>query len=350
MANLSLCIPQAKWESLLTEVFRVLAVGGRLELVDDQIIFPYGPLPGSDLKQAKPTVQSVFDWDDDFDDEDTLEDSSGDTDSTLLDDQDGRAEKVGSHGPRRSRSDSSQTDDLIFDSPLTEMSTTSWAHETAQSRHLEKIFENMLRMQYGIHPRPSEFLFDVTCFVFGRGNVEKHRTLQLKLAPKSANDFYGISTGSTGSVSKEVLSDKEDNWSTYSSDSSLGFPSPKKYGIATERDKKECQEITSISDRVSAKAAGRLGITYSALAAATAATVRERTQTIPTQSPGLILWPSTYFPMPPSELEMHACKNLHVLLGCKHALEGYMRSFKEKDGSRCIDDGVFGDVLWEYEW
>ncbi|KAF8625198.1 hypothetical protein AX15_005503 [Amanita polypyramis BW_CC] len=351
MANLSLCIPQSKWDSLLTEVFRVLAVGGRLELIDDEIVFPYGPEPGSDSKQVKPIVQSAFDWDDDFDDdEDTLEDSSCDTDSTLIDDKDGRSEKIGSCMPRRSRCNSLPMDDFAFDNPSTKISTSSWDHEAAQCRHLETVFENMLRMQYDIHPRPSEFLFNIIHFIFGNGNVEKQRTFQLKLAPKNANEFYGVSSGSTGSVSREVLSDKEDGWSTYSSDSGLGFPSAKKSTINTEHNKKgKRQEIMSISDRVSAKAAGRLGITYSALAAATAATVRERTQTIPAQSPGLILWPSAYFPMPPSELEMHACKNLHVLLGCKHALEEYMHSFKEEDGSRYIDDGVFSDILWEYE-
>ncbi|KAF7347406.1 Methyltransf-25 domain-containing protein [Mycena venus] len=45
MANLSLCIPLSKWEYVLREVARVLAPGGRLELVDDQTFFPYGDAP-----------------------------------------------------------------------------------------------------------------------------------------------------------------------------------------------------------------------------------------------------------------------------------------------------------------
>ena len=42
MANLALCIPYDKWEFVLGQVRRVLTPGGRLELIDDDIYFPYG--------------------------------------------------------------------------------------------------------------------------------------------------------------------------------------------------------------------------------------------------------------------------------------------------------------------
>lgn len=332
------------------EVFRILAVGGRLELIDDEIVFPYGPTPESDSKQSKPVVQSVFD-DFDDDDDDTLEDDSGDAEMTLVNVQDSLpdryAGKISPLNISKRHSDSSSMDDFalvsptLAETPLEEHSAgimSTWAHQASECHHLETIFEKMLKAKYDVHSQPSEFLQDLVLFVFGRGNVEKERTFQLKLAPKNANEFYGLSASSE---SKEILSDKEDDWSSNSSDSGVGFP-PRK--ISMER------EIGYMSDHVSAKAAGRLGITYSALAAATAASVRQRTHTTPTQSPGIILWPSTYFPMPPSELEMHACKNLHVLLGCKHALAEYIQSFKEQDGKNFIEDGICNDLLWEYEW
>ncbi|OSX66962.1 hypothetical protein POSPLADRAFT_1042254 [Postia placenta MAD-698-R-SB12] len=40
MANLSLCIPRQRWEFVFSEVWRVLAPGGRLELIDDDLAFP----------------------------------------------------------------------------------------------------------------------------------------------------------------------------------------------------------------------------------------------------------------------------------------------------------------------
>lgn len=40
MANLSLCIPRQHWEFVFSEVWRILAPGGRLEVIDDDLEFP----------------------------------------------------------------------------------------------------------------------------------------------------------------------------------------------------------------------------------------------------------------------------------------------------------------------
>ena len=40
MANLTLAIPRDAFENLLLEVSRVLALGGRLEIVEDRVRFP----------------------------------------------------------------------------------------------------------------------------------------------------------------------------------------------------------------------------------------------------------------------------------------------------------------------
>ncbi|KAF8641201.1 hypothetical protein AX17_000836 [Amanita inopinata Kibby_2008] len=383
MANLSLCIPYAKWESLLMEAFRVLTVGGRLELVDDEIIFPYGPTPKHDSKLAVPAAPSIFDLDDDDDDDDddSLEDWSGYAESsfytdhvTLFEDKENVQQTVDLKPLRyldvMTKKDSDYIPPALSIIPPTPTETTtpmregpdmsSWAHQATQCCDLETIFHRMLKGQYGIHPRPSEFLLDLIRFVFGHGNAEKRKSHHLKLAPANASTFYGPFTSNRG-FDPMALYDKDDESSTHSSDSGLAFPPVKKPWINFEREKRNKndkrlshfgpQEFVSASmpDRVSAKAAGRLGITYSALAAATAASVRHRTQNVSSQSPGLILWPSTYFPMCPSELEMHACKNLHVLLGCKHALFDYLRSCEEKDGTKYVENHVFNDVLWEYE-
>jgi len=67
------------------------------------------------------------------------------------------------------------------------------------------------------------------------------------------------------------------------------------------------------------------------------------------QSPGLILWPSTFIPMEPLELEMHACKHMHVLLGCKAALSDFIQDVKGTDGRAHISQVELNDLTWEYE-
>jgi len=110
------------------------------------------------------------------------------------------------------------------------------------------------------------------------------------------------------------------------------------------------------TDRVpllSAKAAGRLGISYSDLAAA--ATVASMPQqphaspSSPLQSPGLFVWPSTFIPVTPVELEMHANKYVHTLLGCKPALAEFIAHFTDGDGTRFVDEDEFHDIVWQYE-
>jgi hypothetical protein len=105
---------------------------------------------------------------------------------------------------------------------------------------------------------------------------------------------------------------------------------------------------------LSAKAAGRLGISYSDLAAATIASMRQSSTSpspfSPVQSPGLLVWPSTFIPLSPVELEMHANKYVHTLLGCKPAMAEFISQYVDEDGTRFVDDDEFHDAMWKYEW
>jgi len=98
-----------------------------------------------------------------------------------------------------------------------------------------------------------------------------------------------------------------------------------------------------------AKAAERLGLTPSAAAAEAASITRPPQKAVKVQSPGLILWPDKFIPMSPTELEMHACKHMHVLLGCKPALAEYVASFVDEDGTRFVQDEEFHESIWDYE-
>ncbi|KAJ7070557.1 hypothetical protein C8F01DRAFT_1106869 [Mycena amicta] len=68
------------------------------------------------------------------------------------------------------------------------------------------------------------------------------------------------------------------------------------------------------------------------------------------QHPGLILWPSTFIPMRPQELEYHATKHVQTLLGCKPALAQYVAMFKDPlTRERYVSEEEFEQSLWDYE-
>lgn len=342
MANLSLCIPYDKWEFVLTEVRRVLAPGGRLELIDDQIFFPYekaspkSPASPSTPLARPPTNASSFDDDD--------EDGLGDDDTALtpiLDDPDcpTTAKPEQQRHPHHGAASSADAD-ADRDSRIT------------SSKGLETVFGRMLEKKYGIHSRPSDFIRQLLKHVFGRRYASKLTSMHLSLAPRDH-----VAASVCGS-DRDRDSDKA---STKSSDSG---PGKKSNWISIEWDKRErkaCKEsaksdarsaaeifapASQIPETISAKAAGRLGITPTAVQAAAAASSCPRLS----QTSGLILWPSTYIPVPPSELEMHVCKQMHVLLGCKPALAEYVGEFRDEDGERCVGDAEFQDLIWDYEW
>lgn len=489
MANLALCIPYDKWEFIFSEVQRILTIGGRLELIDDQIFFPYGPTPTESKSTSVPIPSSAtsahhnkgasfFDLDDDSDDEDTLEGGDEDgysmnTDSTLISndgDMSTSPHDVLKHLPL-SKPCEPRPAPLRLDDPNTPTSTTTitttdtsvtarpstWSVEAAASRDMEAIFENMLHKKFGIHSRPSEFVLDLMKHVFGNGR--KVKSLHFKLAPKDSYTSPRISSdSSTGSCGPEWANDRDERisaeskvghmikpwfsvdkvkedmkrvkWemkttklenfissSARSSEESftpntfvpegisakaasrlgingdlpekvsskaayrLGIEPPKDTksenipevppstpnevdfeNIHTAELESEDESVSTPSipdNKLSAKAANRLGISYSALTEAAAASTRRSrssssslssTSSTTLQSPGLLLWPTTYIPVFPDELEMHACRHIHTLLGCKSALSEFVETYVDENGTRLVGDEEFLQSLWDYEW
>ena len=70
----------------------------------------------------------------------------------------------------------------------------------------------------------------------------------------------------------------------------------------------------------------------------------------PYQPPGLVLLPATLIPCTPLELEMHACKHMNTLLGCKYALGKYIAAQRGTDGEPLLSEKEVDDYLWDYEW
>ena len=400
MANLVLCIPYDKWDYVLKEVRRVLAVNGKMELIDDQIIFPYGIAP-----KQPPWSRDMSDaFDDAFfeDDKETLQDSESDTESTLN---------------ANSEPSNSSCEDQIFDSPIRRIASyqppprarlspcqssgstlddahsryVSWHNQATASRELESIFVIMLQQRYKIVPRPSDFILKRMSAVFGSEAAGKTKSFHIKLAPSDSADAGSGQGKADGEETKEKILKKKDrkkptnstasssNSSTSSERSSLEnsasvsspstcLPAPTnmkaagRLGMSFGSSLKETVsspppplQLDQTQAILSAKAAGRLGISYSDLAAATIASTHQLLGASPSplsplQSPGLLVWPSTFIPLTPVEVEMHANKYVHTLLGCKPALAEFIAQFRDEDGTRFVDDDEFHEVMWKYEW
>ena len=434
MANLVLCIPYEKWDYVLAQVRRVLTVNGKVELIDDQIFFPYGTAP-----KSSSWSQDMSDTSDDSDfDEDrqTLQGSGSDAGSTLH----------ANSEPSSSSCNSEEKPKQIVESPTlrpiasykpptpvkglgspclypgaafdTESRHITWHSQATTSRELESIFEIMLKQKYKIFPRPSDFVMNRMKCVFGNEAAGKTRSYHIKLAPidsadagseQGADDGEGtknhfdgfsmkkawmsvdrekaqkkekklkrnkeISTAdtSTGSGNSSERSSLEDSISV----SSTFIPTPVPLSTSTKaagrlgiaftspKEKPPSPPVPSpspppLSDQteapiLSAKAADRLGISYSDLAAATVVSTHQQpgassSLSCPLQSPGLIVWPSTFIPLVPTELEMHANKYVHTLLGCKPALAEFVAQFVDENGARFVNDDEFHDIMWTYEW
>ncbi|EPQ52800.1 hypothetical protein GLOTRDRAFT_140421 [Gloeophyllum trabeum ATCC 11539] len=58
MASIGLGVPEDEWQDLLEEIYRILKPGAYLEVVEDDLIFPCGPLPTS--ATPSPALSSVI--------------------------------------------------------------------------------------------------------------------------------------------------------------------------------------------------------------------------------------------------------------------------------------------------
>lgn len=413
MANLSLAIPHDGWLAVFAEVRRVLAPEGRLELIDDQMLFPYdGPPAEAPVLAPQPSSRhkkSASSFESDSEDDD-MTDTDGS--STLVDEPN-----------RLSQTLSSQA------------ALAEWETHANNSKGLETIFENMLQKKYSIDPRPQDVIDITLARTFGAKHADQIKTMRLALAPGNrADDFTttprsatSLGSGKSGRASVKVESQEsgpevetniekperperpghalsfENNQISPKAAEFLGIiddqpnVSSDKHAIAPDylragriklrhpkvwRDKwndkirgrrsSSMESLRSVAtEAISPKAAERLGIAQpkrrsgeseyamdsqssDANTSLSRRGTRRNSQGLgvnsSSQSPGLILWPSTFIPVEPLELEMHACKNMHVLLGCKPALSEFIEDIKGPDGKSHISKEEFNELTWEYEW
>ncbi|KAK0246170.1 hypothetical protein EDD85DRAFT_803326 [Armillaria nabsnona] len=385
MANLTLCIPYSKWEFVLSEVYRVLTVGGRLELIDDQLFFPYGespsPFPTSISQHAsrKPQQSSFIDLDDE-DDEESGESGSeehspislssdlgSDPAETLVGDDESlsSSSSLKEHSPSphvsvdlSPRDCPPSKDSCILQEPPEP--SKPWDVATAESRDMETSYEGMLVSVYGIHPRPAEFLLDLMKGIFGTRLAGKMKSMHLKVAPTELSAEKKKSNIIPADIFKKLSLNIE--WG----DRERKKNRPRRNTLEDDsgsESRTSCDTCVSSSDSgqetISAKAASMLGISMSEVSAASKeASARRPALNLDLstseldrsgQPGGLILWPRTFLPFSPADLEMHCCMNMHTLLGCKAALADWVEGFVDEAGERVVSRAEFEDAIWSYE-
>ncbi|KAL1745183.1 hypothetical protein HDZ31DRAFT_37003 [Schizophyllum fasciatum] len=168
MADLTYAIPFNKWEEVLREAKRVLAVGGRLELIDDEVLFPY----------SDATILSADTWTHD------------------------RQHPHRAFPPQSIRTsltsvipdiDVSSDTYTLYEDSLTTAMETSTIHAPSKpspsrlgalrtaSEEIETLFGYMVRHKLGLELRLQAFLFDALQRIFGE-NARETATMRLGVA------------------------------------------------------------------------------------------------------------------------------------------------------------------------
>ncbi|KAH9949383.1 S-adenosyl-L-methionine-dependent methyltransferase [Amylocystis lapponica] len=324
MANLALCIPQDRWFFVLAQAHRVLKPGGKLEIIDDQLFFPQPQVPvASSPTQRSPTSKEALSLFDSDSDEEEVVIGIEDSDDPFAPLRPVLADKAVFHRlPRDIRPD-----------PVSHRHRTN----VEITKLLERLFEKMLNDKYQINPRPEEFVEDALHDLFGaEEDAMKTQEFHLAVPPrgvfedkhikaKRPRQSYDSVKQNLGTWLTTVDWDekpksvrREDNLNT----AGLGGSPVREMRPVTPK----AAQLLFGDHRTHASRAG-----------------------VPYQPPGLVLLPTTLLPCAPAELEMHACKHMNVLLGCRHALASFALDHVDADGVSLVSEEELGEFLWDYD-
>ncbi len=401
ICDIALAVPYRSWGHIVEEMHRVLKPDGHIEILEDQLFFPFGDEPPMALPRSitcssatmahrRKKGESFFDIDEESEEEsdgasDVFDDNSvgshsssepstaGESPSTSPDQQKGilsTAAPPHRRPPPPTRPIPPIPEQIEPEPPAlpTAQTPSSWRARMGNAKDLESMFERMLADQYALHPRPGQFLQQLLTQHFGRENCQR-RSVHLKLAPPGLST-HGVAfpqaIGDSGG-------DEDEEWQTQAT-TPAATPAPaapkrkwmqkiKDRRESSETEQRSSTETCSSSDSIlppntAAKAIRRLGYgepgpnqrprpprLRSTSSSASSRSSLEHS----TQPSGLILWPRTFLPMSAAELEMHASKHIHTLIGCKNALAEYVTGFRDEHGKPYVSDTEFIDSLWDYE-
>ncbi len=192
-----------------------------------------------------------------------------------------------------------------------------WEAEMRNCGDIERLYLDMLSQRYGIHPLPRTILLDAIRRRFGDEGLVNIFNAHVCLPSR---EF--IARGHASSSPKNSIKSSSKK---------------RDFGI-------KYVSLTSLPPVLSKKAANLMGVVQLSPAGA------------PYRPPGLVAvytssegaWhPMTYFPMSPTELDMHSNKHVHSVISAKLALEAHIDELREK-GKPSMSHEALDEALWQY--
>ena len=302
-------IPRERWDFVFSEIHRVLCLGGRLELIHDQLCFssvgPENPVSCTFTNAAKGKVT------------------------------------MRSMSPSESKK-----------SPYED-----WEAEMRNCNDIERLYLDMLAQKYGIHPLPRTILLDTIRRRFGDGGLINVSNVHVCLPSRE----FMTRTHASSSPKNNIKSSTKRrdfgisitiDWGNEKPSKTIGWlpppaPAPAPAPADPPQQVPAAAEYVSLANLppvLSKKAASLMGVVQLSPAGA------------PYQPPGLIVMhtssettshPMTYFPVSPTELDMHSNKHVHSVISAKLALEAHIDELHEK-GKPSMSHEALDEALWQY--
>ena len=310
-------IPGERWDFILSEVYRVLSPGGRLELIHDQLCFSsIGPETPVGCTFA-PSIDKP------------------DPPSNFLE---AAKRKVGMKSTAPPRPKNSPYED--------------WETEMRNCDDIERLYLDMLAQRYGVHPQPYAVLVDALQRQFDSKSPVNVSNAHVCLP---SQDFMTRSrAAATASEPKSAKSTKKRefsisvtiDWGQDKPSKTIGkLPPPPPPAPPRPRPPPppECLSLTNLPPVLSQKAASLMGLVQLSPVGA------------PYQPPGVVVVHSSpegarrmrFFPMSPTELDMHSNKHVHSIISAKLALKAHINELRGK-GKPSMSREALDDALWQY--
>ena len=291
---------------MLSEAHRVLRLGGRLELIHDQLCFPFvGPETPVSCKFApstrEPNRNVIY----------------------VREAETGKGAAAANVSPPR-----------YGKSPY-----DNWDAEMRNCRDLEGLYLEMLAQRYGVNPQPRDALMEAIRRQFG-GSASHVKVSNAHVCLPS-RDFMARSDAEASMRAKKrefgisiTIDWSHDKTSKIKNLKSLAAPPAPR----------EFVSLTGLPTVLSKKAASLMGVVQLSPAGA------------PYQPPGVVVVRTSsegvrrsmsFLPMSPTEIDMHSNKHVHSLLSAKLALEAHVEEL-EVMGKPTMSREDLDEALWQY--